>query len=120
MFKSAKKQIIETIEFFAKKQVSESTQSNFSIIVVFISTLRIILNASSFSSNVATSNIESDFSISSIRSVLKKHFEFLYRFDFSDSLNLLIISCIKSVIDFNQILKSQSYKKIMKNFSQDK
>jgi hypothetical protein len=69
MFESVKRQIIEIIESFAKRQVNESKQSNFSIIIVFMSTSKIILNASSFSSNVATSSIESDFSISLIRSV---------------------------------------------------
>ncbi len=63
-----------------------------------------------------TSSIESDLSISLIRSALKKHFELRYRLNFLDLLNLLIISCMKNVIDLNQVLKFRSYKKIMKDF----
>jgi hypothetical protein len=85
-----------------------------------MSTSKIILNTSSFSSNVATLSIESDFSISSTRSALKKHLELRYRLNFFDSLNLLIISCMKSVINLNQILKSRLYKQIMKNFNRNK
>ncbi len=96
------------------------TQSNFSIIIVFMSTSKIILNASSFSSNVATLSIESNSSISSTRNVLKKHFELRYRFDFFYSLNLLIMNCMKNVIDLNQVLKSRSYKKVTKNFNRNK
>jgi hypothetical protein len=120
MFELTKKQIIKTIEFFAKKQVNESTKLNFSIIIIFISTSKIILNASFFSSNVATSSIKSNSSILLIRSALKKYFEFFYHFNFFDSLRLWIMSCMKNVINFNQILKSRSYKKIMKNFNEDK
>jgi hypothetical protein len=90
-----------------------------STIIVFMSTSKIILDASSFSSIVATSSIESSFSISSVRSALKRHFELRYRLDFSDSLNLLVMSCMKNVIDFNQVLKSRSYKKIMKDFNRE-
>jgi hypothetical protein len=85
-----------------------------------MSTSKIILNASSFSLSVATSSIESDFSISSIRSILKRHLELRYRFDFFDSLNILVMSCMKNVIDLNQALKSRSYKEIMKDFNRDK
>jgi hypothetical protein len=79
-----------------------------------MSTSKIILNASFFSLNVATLSIKSYSSTSLTCNALKKHFEFRYYFDFSDSLNLLIINCMKSVIDFNQILKSRLYKKIIK------
>jgi hypothetical protein len=85
-----------------------------------MSTSRIIWKASSFLFDIATSSIKSDFSISSTRNALKKHFELRYRFDFLDLLNLLMMNCMQSVIDFNQTLKSRSYKKIMKNFSRDK
>jgi hypothetical protein len=81
---------------------------------------KIISNASSSSSDIATSSIDSEFSISSTRSALKRLFELRYRLDFLDSLNLLVISCMKSVIDFNQVSKSRSYKKIMKNFNRVK
>ncbi len=119
-FESTKRHVFETIESFAKRQVVESIQKNLSIIIIFMSTSRIILKASSFSFDIATSSIESSFSIWSTRNALKKHFELRYRIDFFESLNLLMISCIKNVIDFNQILKFHSYKKIMKDFNRDK
>ncbi len=85
-----------------------------------MSMLKIILKTLSFSFDIATLSIESNLSISSTRNALKKHFELRYRLDFLDSLNLLMMSCINNIIDFNQILKSRSYKKIMKNFNRDK
>jgi hypothetical protein len=80
----------------------------------------IISNASFSSFDVAISNIESKSSISSTRSALKKHLEFRYRLNFFDSLNLLITSCMKNVIDLDQVWKSRSYKKITKNFNRNK
>jgi uncharacterized protein YqgQ len=65
-----------------------------------------------------TSNIESISSIS-ILSVLERHFELRYRFDFFDSLDFLIMRCMKNVSDFQQILKSRSYKKIMNDLNRD-
>jgi hypothetical protein len=47
---------------------------------------------------VNTSSIDSIFTIS-ILSALKRHFELRYRLDFSDILNLLIMKCMKNVID---------------------
>jgi hypothetical protein len=32
----------------------------------------------------------------------------------------LIMNCMKSVIDFNQVLKSRSYKNVKKNFNRNK
>ncbi len=50
---------------------------------------------------------------------LKSHFELRYRFDYSDSLNLMIMTCMQNVIDFQQVVKSRSYKKIMNDSSND-
>jgi glycosyltransferase involved in cell wall biosynthesis len=119
-FESTKKHVFETIESFAKKQVVKSIQKKFSIIIIFMSTSRIILKMSFLSFNIATSNIKSDFSTSSTRSALKRHFELRYRLDFLNSLKLSMMSCMKNVINLNQILKSRSYQKIMKNFNRDK
>ncbi len=105
---------------FSRKRKSLNQFKNSSIIIIFMSTLKIILNMSVFSLNVATSSIESNLSISLTRKTLKKYFELRYRLDFSNSLNLLIINCMKNVIDFNYVLKSRLYKKIMKNFNEDK
>jgi hypothetical protein len=67
---------------------------------------------------VITSSIESISSIS-IFSVLERHLELRYRLDFTDSLNLLIMRCMKNVIDSQQILKSRSYKKTMNDSSRE-
>jgi hypothetical protein len=88
-----------------------SSQLNQLIVVVsFTSTL--------FTAEFNTSSTESISSIS-IFSVLKRHFEVRYCFDFFHLLNLLIMKCIKNVIDFQQILKSRSYKKTINNSSRD-
>ncbi len=107
-------------QIFREKTNRRISSKNFSIIIIFMSTSKILLKTSFFSFDIATSSIKSDFSISSTRNALKKHFELRYRLDFLNSLNLLIMSCMKNVIDFNQILKYRSYKKIMKNFNRDK
>jgi hypothetical protein len=97
-----KRSIIELIIFLTKKQI---LKSNF--VIIFISSFRFnqsIVIVSLFSifstARINTFNIESISSISSIFSVLKRHFELRYRFDFSNSLNLLIMKCMKNVINF--------------------
>jgi hypothetical protein len=88
-----------------------SSQLNQSTVVVsLISTL--------FTAEFNTSSTESISSIS-ILSVLKRHFELRYRLDFFDLLDLLIMRCMKNVIDFQQILKSRSYKKTINDSSRD-
>jgi hypothetical protein len=72
-----------------------------------------------FTTKFNTSSIESISSIS-IFSVLKSHFELCYRFNFFDFLNLLIMKCIKNVIDFQQILKFWLYKKTINDSSRKK
>jgi hypothetical protein len=118
---SAKRSIIESIESSTKKQAFESnsiiiliSSSQFSqvIVVSFFSTLS--------TERVNTSSIESASSTFSTLSALNRHFELRYRFDFSDSLNLLIMRCMKSVIDFQQALKLRSYKKTMNDSSRKK
>jgi hypothetical protein len=42
-----------------------------------------------------------------------------YRFDFFDLLDLLIMKYMKNVIDFQQILKSRSYKKTINDSNRD-
>jgi hypothetical protein len=111
---SAKRLIIESIEFSTKRQI---LKSNSIIIFMFSFQLNQSIAIVSFFSilftvRINTSSIEL-ISFTSILSVLKRHFELRYRFDFFNSLNLLIIKCIKNVIDSQQILKSRSYKKIM-------
>jgi hypothetical protein len=88
-----------------------SSQFNQSIVVVsLVSTF--------FTAKFNTSSIEFISSIS-IFSVLKRHFELRYRLDFFDFLNLLIIKCIKNVIDFQQTLKSRLYKKMINDSNRD-
>jgi hypothetical protein len=98
---SAKRLIIESIESSTKKQVFES---NSIIILIFSSQFNqvIVVSLSSTLSTerVNTSSIESVSTTFSTLSVLNRHFELRYRLDFSDSLDLLIMKCIKNVIDF--------------------
>jgi hypothetical protein len=121
---STKRSIIESIISSTKRQ---ALKSNSIIILVSSSQSNQSTDVVSFSSifstaKINTSNIESISSISSISifSVLKRHFELRYRLDSSDSLNLLIMKCMKNVIDSQQTLKSRSYKKTMNDSSRDK
>jgi hypothetical protein len=98
--KSAKRSIFESIESSTKRQILES---NSIIILIFSSQLnQSIIVVSLFlvllTERINTSSIESISSIS-IFSVLKRHFELRYRLDFFDLLNLLIMKCMKNVID---------------------
>jgi hypothetical protein len=117
---SAKRSIIESIEFSTKKQVLESN----SIIILISSSqlsqvIVVSLSSTLSTEKINTSNIESISSTFSTLSVLNRHLELRYRLDFFDSLNLLIMKCIKSVIDFQQILKFRSYKKTMNDSSRE-
>jgi hypothetical protein len=132
---SAKRSITKLIEFSTKRQVLESSsiikfstkrqalKSNSIIIFMLLSQFNQSFAVVSFFSvlftaKVNTSSIESISSIS-ILSALKRHFELRYRFDSSDSLNLLMMRCMKNVTNSQQILKSRSYKKIMNDSSRD-
>jgi hypothetical protein len=79
----------------------------------------VVSSSSVFSTaRVNTSSIESISSIS-ILDALKRHSELRYFFDFSDFLNLLIMRCMKNVIDSWQTLKSRSYKKTINDLNRD-
>jgi hypothetical protein len=82
------------------------------------STAVVSLISTLFTTEFNTSSTESISSIS-ILSALKRHFKLRYRLDFFDSLDLLIMRCMKNVIDFQQILKSRSYKKTINDSSRD-
>jgi hypothetical protein len=117
---STKRSITKSIISSTKRQV---LKSNSIIILMFSSQFDQSVDVVSLSSvlstaRVNTSNIESTSSIS-ILSVLKRHFELRYRFDFSDLLDLLIMKCMKNVIDSQQVLKSRSYKKTMNDSSRE-
>jgi hypothetical protein len=117
---SAKRSVFESIESSTKRQVIESN----SIIILMSSsqlnqsTVIASLISTLFTAEFNTSSTESISSIS-ILSALKRHFELRYRLDFFDSLNLLIMRCMKNVIDSQQILKSRSYKKTINDSSRD-
>jgi hypothetical protein len=118
---SIKRSITKSIIFSTKRQI---LKSNSIIILMFSSQFDQSADVVSFSSvlstaKVNTSSIESTSSIS-IFSALKRHFELRYRLDFFDSLKLLIMKCMKNVIDSQQILKSRSYKKTMNDSSRKK
>jgi hypothetical protein len=117
---STKRSIFESIEFSTKRQVIES---NSIIILMFSSQLNqsiviVSLTSTLFTAEFNTSSTESISSIS-ILSVLKRYLELRYRFDFFDFLNLLIMRCMKNVIDFQQTLKSRSYKKTINDSNRD-
>jgi hypothetical protein len=114
---SSKRSTFESINSSTKKQVLES---NF--VTIFISIQIFQSTFMSFLSSIIEINTSlSDFvsTILLIFNSLKRHFELRYRFDFSDSLNLLIMTCMQNVIDFQQVVKSRSYKKIMNDSSND-
>ncbi len=118
---STKRSIIESIIFSTKRQV---LKSNSIIILMFSfqldqSTHVVLFFLILSTAKVNTSSIESISSIS-ILSALKRHHELRYRFDFSDFLDLLIMKCMKNVIDSQQALKSRSNKKTMNDSSQEK
>jgi phosphoribosylanthranilate isomerase len=115
---STKRSITKSIISSTKRQ---ALKSNSIIILMFSSQFDQSIDVVSFSSvfstaKVNTSNIES-ISLISILSALKRHFELRYRLDSFDSLNLLIMKCMKNVIDSQQVLKSRSYKKTMNDSS---
>jgi hypothetical protein len=120
---SAKRSVFESIESSTKRQALESN-----LIIILISSSQLnqlvtVIVVSLFSilstERVNTSSIKSIWSTFSIFSVLDRHLELRYRLDFSDSLDLLFMRCIKNVIDFQQILKSRSYKKVIDDSSQE-
>jgi hypothetical protein len=117
---STKRSITKSIIFSTKKQVLKSN----SIIILMLSfqldqSTDVVSFFSVFSTaKVNTSSIESISSIS-IFSALERHFELRYRLDFFDFLDLLIMRCMKNVINSQQILKSRSYKKTMNDSSRE-
>ncbi len=118
---STKRSIIESIILSTKKQILKSN-----LVIILISSFQLnqsIVDVSLFSifstAKVNTLNIESISSIFSIISALERHFKLRHRLDFSNSLNLLIMKCMKNVIDFQQIAKSRSYKKTMNDSSRN-
>jgi hypothetical protein len=118
---STKRSILELIKSSTKRQV---LKSNSIIIFVFSSQLNqsaidVALFLIFSTMRVNTSSIESISSIFSIISALKRHFELRYRLDSSNSLNLLIIKCMKNVIDFQRVSKSRPYKKTMNDVNRD-
>jgi hypothetical protein len=119
---STKRSITDSVISSTKRQALKSN----SIIILMLSSqlsqsITVVSLFSSLSTErVNTSSIESISFTFSTLSVLDRHLELRYRLDFFDSLNLLIMRCMKNVIDFQQILKSRSYKKIMNNSSREK
>ncbi len=99
---STKRSIIDSIIFSTKKRILKSN----SIIILMLSfqlsqSIIVVSFFSTFSTKeVNTSNIESTLFTSSTLSALDRHFELRYRLDSFDSLNLLIMKCMKNVIDF--------------------
>jgi hypothetical protein len=121
------KQINKMINLWINRNFDEKQIFELNSIIIFISSSQfnqLIIVVSFFSilstKRINTSNIESISSTFSIFSVLKRHFELRYHFDFSNLLNLLIMRCMKNVIDFQLALKSRSYKKVMNDLNRKK
>jgi hypothetical protein len=117
---STRKQVFESSQFIIKKQVVESF---FVIILVLASISKSTQSFVAFVFLLSTTTINTSiiaFAFSQIFSALERHFEFRYRLDSSDSFKLLIMNCMKNVIDFDQSLKLRLYKEIMKNIDRDK
>jgi hypothetical protein len=116
---SSKRSIFESLNSSTKKQVLKSNS-----ITIFISTQISQAEMSSFS--LSSSIIEINTSFNDFVSMillalnsLKRHFELRYRLNFFDSLNLLIMRCMQNVTNFQHVLKSRSYKKIMNDLNRD-
>ncbi len=115
-----KRSIFESVIFSTKRQVLKSNS-----IIIFMFPLQLNQSAAVVSlfsvlstTEVNTSSIESISSFS-VLSALERHFELRYRLGSSDSLGLLIMRCMKTVIDSQQALKSRSYKKTMNDSSRE-
>ncbi len=114
---SSKRSVFESINSSTKRQALES---NF--VTILISTQIFQSAFMSFSSSITEINTSLNDSVSTIflaLNSLERHFELRYRFDFFDSLELLIMKCMKNVIDFQQALKFRSYKKAMNDSSRE-
>jgi hypothetical protein len=128
---STKRSIIDLIIFSTKRQAlklstkKQALKSN-SIIILMLSSqlnqsITVVSLFSIFSTKkINTSSIESISFTFSTFSALDRHFELRYRLDSFDLLDLLIMKYMKNVIDFQQILKSRSYKKIMNDSNREK
>jgi hypothetical protein len=116
---SSKRSIFESINSSTKKQV---LKSNSMTIFISMQSFQSAVASFSFSSSITEINtLFNDFAstILSILNSLKRHFELRYRLSSFDSLNLLIMRCMQNVINFQQILKSRSYKEIMNDLNRD-
>jgi hypothetical protein len=116
---SSKRSIFESWNTTTKRQTLESNS-----ITILISTQISQAETSSFSLSSSITEINTSFSdfvsmIFLILNSLKRHFELRYRLNFFDSLSLLIMKCMQNVSNFQHVLKSRSYKKIMNNFNRD-
>jgi hypothetical protein len=80
-----------------------------------------IISSSSSSSIIEINTLFNDFvsTIFLILNSLKRHFELRYRLNFFDSLSLLIMKCMQNVTNFQQILRSRSYKKAMNDLDRN-
>jgi hypothetical protein len=114
-----KRSIFESINFSTKKQILKSISMTILIsIEIFQSTIASL----SLSSSITEINtLFRDFVSTTLLALnsLKRHFELRYRLNFFDSLSLLIMRCMQNVTNFQQTLKSRSYKKIMNDLTRN-
>jgi hypothetical protein len=114
---SSKRSTLESINSLTKRQILESN-----LVTILISIQISQSTSMSFSSSITeinTSLSDSVSTISLVLSSLERHFELRHRFDSSDSLDLLVMTCMQNVTDSQQIVKSRSYKKVMNDSSSD-
>jgi hypothetical protein len=116
---SSTRSIFESFNCSTKRQVLEL---NSITILISIQIFQAETSSFSFWSSITEINTSfNDFAsmIFLILNSLKRYLELRYRLDSSDSLNLLIMRCMQNVTNFQHVLKSRSYKKIMNDFNRD-
>jgi hypothetical protein len=116
---SSKRLIFESINSSTKRQ---TWKSNSMTILISIQIFQSAITSFSFSSSIIEINtLFSDFVSTTLLALnsLKRHFELRYRLNFFDSLSLLIMKCMQNVTNFQQTLKSRSYKEIMNNLNRN-
>jgi hypothetical protein len=116
---SSKRSAFESLNSSTKKQ---ALKLNSITILISIQTSQAETSSFSLSSSITEINTSfSDFAsmIFLVFNSLERHFELHYRLDSFDFLNLLIMKCMKNVIDSQQALKSRSYKKTMNDSNRE-
>ncbi len=116
---SSKRSIFESINSQTKRQILELNSMTIFISIQTSQSTIVSLSSSSSITEINTFFSDSVSTISLILNSLKRHFELRYRLSFFDSLSLLIMRCMQNVTNFQQTLKSRSYKEVMNDLNRD-